>query len=169
MGRHCRDVQLVSYLPNTTDPVSLVLDLHIAHDRFGSNSDPSLNDHLHYPNDIDKSLNKVATDQIRKYRSNYVNNPPSGVSFMSPIVGTSGRLHSEFIRLLFLQTHRETDHFFSSSGVHLPETDPGLFQFHRVALSVTLKVKVSSTLTKDVTLRITLNIDETSITSRTHT
>ncbi len=34
----------------------LVLDLRIAHDRFGSSSDPSLNGHLHYPNDIDKSL-----------------------------------------------------------------------------------------------------------------
>ncbi len=34
------------YLPKAVVPVSLVLDLHIGHDRFGSNSDPSLNGHL---------------------------------------------------------------------------------------------------------------------------
>ena len=32
---------------------------------------------------------------------------------MSAIASTSGRLHSEFVRLLFLQSHRETDRFFS--------------------------------------------------------
>ncbi len=31
---------------------------------------------------------------------------------MSTIVSTSGRLHSEFVRILFLQAHRETDRFF---------------------------------------------------------
>ncbi len=84
---------------NVAGPVPLVLDLRIAHDRFGSSSDPSLNDHLHYPNDIDKSLNETAADKIRKYRADYYNNPLSAVSFMSSIVSTSGRLHSEFIRL----------------------------------------------------------------------
>ena len=93
------------------DPLSLVLDLRIVHDRFGSSSDPSLNGHLHYPMDIDRSINEAATDKIRKYRVDYNNNPPSVVSFMPAIVSTSGRLHSEFIRLLFLQDHRETDHF----------------------------------------------------------
>jgi hypothetical protein len=30
---------------------------------------------------------------------------------MTAVGSTSGRLHREFVRLLFLQTHRETDHF----------------------------------------------------------
>ena len=37
---------------------------------------------------------------------------------MPEIPNTSGRLHSEFIILLFLQDHRETDRFFEASGVH---------------------------------------------------
>jgi hypothetical protein len=37
--------------------------------------------------------------KIRKYRDDCNNNPPSSVSFMSSIDGTSGRLHSEFVRL----------------------------------------------------------------------
>jgi hypothetical protein len=91
------------------DPVPLVLDLRITHDRFGSTSDPSLNGHLHYPNDIDKSLNDPSVDKIRKYRTDYTNNPPSVVSFIPDIPSTSGSLHSEFIRLLFL--HRDVlDH-----------------------------------------------------------
>jgi hypothetical protein len=49
----------------------------------GSSTDPSLNGHLKYPNNLDQSLNDAAA-----------------------------RLHSEFVRLLFLQTHRETDRFF---------------------------------------------------------
>ena len=63
-------------------PVSLVLDLRIAHDRFGSSSDPSINGHLHYPNDVDRSLNEAAADKIRQYRADYNNNPPNAISFM---------------------------------------------------------------------------------------
>jgi hypothetical protein len=44
MGRHCGDIELTTYLVNTVGPVPLVLDLLIVHDRFGSSSDPSLND-----------------------------------------------------------------------------------------------------------------------------
>jgi hypothetical protein len=45
-GQHCGDVELTGYLANTTDPVSLVLDLSISHDRVGSSTDPTLNGHL---------------------------------------------------------------------------------------------------------------------------
>jgi hypothetical protein len=88
---------------------------------------------------------------------------------MSDIVSTSGRLHSEFIRLLFLQTHRETDRFFADSGVQLAQSTSGLVHFRRVALLTTLTAKVVSTLAQDAALRITLNIDGDPITSRTHT
>ncbi len=97
----------------------LVLDLRITHDRFGRSSDLSLNGNLRYPNDTDRSLIEATTDKIRKYHFDYNNNPPTSVSFIPTIVSTSGRLHSEFIRLLFLQSHRETDRFFATSGVQL--------------------------------------------------
>ena len=100
-GQHCGDIELAGYLANAAGPVPLVLDLRITHDRFGSSSDPSLNGHLHYPNDVDRSINEAAADKIRKYRAEYNNNPPNTVSFMPAIASTSGRLHSEFIRLLF--------------------------------------------------------------------
>ncbi len=96
----------------------MVMDLRIAHDRWGSISDPSINGTLYYPNDIDRSLNEAATDKIRKYRADYNNRPPNTISFIPAIASTSDRLHSEFVLHLFLQVHRETDRFFAGSGVH---------------------------------------------------
>ncbi len=107
------------HLANEAGPVPLVLDLRIAHDRMGSSVDPSLNGHLKYPNNLDQLLNDTDADKIRKYRADYNNRPPSAVSFMPTIASTSGRLHSEFVRILFLQAHRETDRFFAASGVQL--------------------------------------------------
>jgi hypothetical protein len=108
-------------------------------------------------------------NKIRKYRSDYNNNPPNTVSFMTSISSTSGRVHSEFVRLLFLHAHRETDRFFPASGVQLAQTISGLFHFHRAAFTSQLKAKVGSTLVKAAVLRINLNIDGVPITSRTHT
>ena len=100
-------------------PVPLVLDLRIAHDRIGSGSDPSINGHLRYPNDVDRPLNEAAADKVRLYRADYSNRPSHTISFMPAIASTSGRLHSEFVLHLFLQAHRETDRFFAASRVQL--------------------------------------------------
>jgi hypothetical protein len=62
---------------------------------------------------------RMSLIKIRKYHTDCNNNPPHTVSFMTPIPSTSRRLHSEFIRLLFLQDHRETDRFFAVSGVQV--------------------------------------------------
>ncbi len=151
--------------------MSLVLDLRVAHDRVGSSADPALNGYLRYPNNLDKSLNDEAADKIRKYRADYNNNPPSVVSFMTAITSTSGRLHIEFIRLLFLQTHRETDRFFAASGVQSAQFDRGFrgFHFRRAAFSSMFKSRVSNILAKAAALRINLNLDGESITSKSHT
>ena len=146
-----------------------MLDLRIAHERFGSSSNPSLNGNLHYPHDNDRSINEVATDKIRKYRADYNNNPPSVVSFMPAIASTSGRLHSEFIRLLFLQAHRETDRFFAASGVQLAQFDRGFFHYRRAAFSSMLKSHVGNILAKAAALRINLNLDGAPIASKSHT
>ena len=89
---------------------------------------------------------------------------------MPAIASTSGRLHSEFIRLLFLQDHRETDRFSAASGVQPAQsTSGGLFTFKRAAFSAQLKAKVGSILVKAAALRVNLNIDGAPITSRSHT
>jgi hypothetical protein len=80
--------------------VSLVVDLRIVHERWGSTSDPSLDGHLHYPNNIDRSLNESVTDKIRKYLTDYDNNPPNSISFMSGKTG-SVRIYMCVIRTLY--------------------------------------------------------------------
>jgi hypothetical protein len=71
-GQRCGDIELAGYLANVSGPVPLVLDLRIAHDRFGSRSDPSINGHLHYPNDLDGSLKETAVDKIRQHLADYM-------------------------------------------------------------------------------------------------
>ena len=146
-----------------------MLDIRIPHDRVGSSVDPTLNGHLKYPNNLDQSLNDAAADKIRKYRADYNNRPPSAVSFMPAIASTSGRLHSEFVRLLFLQAHRETDRFFAASGVQPAQTQRGMFHFHRATFSSGLKSKVGLVLAKAAALRINLNLDGAPIASKSHT
>ncbi len=107
-GQRCGDIELAAYLANAAGPVPLVLDLLIAHDRYGSISDIN----LHYPNDFDGPLNEAVADKIRQYRADYNNRPSNAISFMPAIASTSGSLHFEFVRFLFLQDHRETDLFF---------------------------------------------------------
>ena len=58
-------------LTNDVGPVPLVLDLCIDHERWGSSSNPSLNDRLQYPTDIivDRTLNETVSDKILPYRT----------------------------------------------------------------------------------------------------
>jgi hypothetical protein len=62
-GQQCGAIELVGYLANAAGPVPLVLDLRIAHERFGSSSDPTLNGHLPYPSDIHRSLHEAAAEK----------------------------------------------------------------------------------------------------------
>ena len=59
---------------------------------------------------------RLTLTKIRKYRADYNDNPFFSVAFMPTIASTSGRLHSEFVRLLFLQAHGETRS--SSNAIH---------------------------------------------------
>jgi hypothetical protein len=165
-GYRCGDIEWTGDLANAAGPLPLVLDLHIAHERFGSSSDPSINGHLHYPNDVDRSLNEGATDKMRKYRADCNNNPPSSVSLIPTIVSTSGRLQSEFVRLFFLQAHWETDRFFTASGAH---SNNGLLHYRRSVFSFELKSKIGNILAKAETLWIFLNINGVLVVSRSHT
>ena len=91
------------------------------------------------------------------------------ISFMPAVASTSGRLHSEFIRLLFLQAHRETDRFFAASGVQLAQPNSGQFHFHRPVFSSELRATVGTTVVKSPSLSVNLNLDGSPITSKAHT
>ena len=87
---------------------------------------------------------------------------------MPAIASTSGRLHSEFVGLLFLQAHRETNRFFAASGVQLAHSTSGQFHYRRAAFSSQLMSKIGNILANAAALRITLNIDGAPSASRSH-
>jgi hypothetical protein len=83
-------------------------------------SDPSLNDHLHYPNDLDGPLNETVAEK-------YANTALTIIIVrltLSPVcllllVRLGGYIVNQVVPLFFFQDHRETDLFLTASGVHL--------------------------------------------------
>jgi hypothetical protein len=58
--------------------------------------------------------------------------------------------------------------FFAVSGVQSTQFDRGYFHFRRASFSSILKSKCDNILVKSATLRINLNLDGSSITSKSH-
>ncbi len=82
---------------------------------------------------------------------------------------TSGCLHNGCVILLFLQDHRETDHFFEGSGVQLVQSTSDQFHHRHSTFPLTVQSQVDNILTKDVEQRIDLNMDGVPTTSKSHT
>ncbi len=54
-----------------------------------TSSEPSINGHLHYPNDSDRTLNETVSDKVRSYRTHYNNRPSNTISFEAAIASRS--------------------------------------------------------------------------------
>jgi hypothetical protein len=105
-GQRRGDVEVRSYLRDAAGSRSLVFDLSITHDRIGSSCHVQQNGSLSHKQDLDAPLRMAAQRKINSYRHQYADN--QNVSFLPAIMTTSSRMHGEFLRLLFLQTHQET-------------------------------------------------------------
>ena len=79
--------------------------------------------------------------------------------FSPPIVSTSTRMHGEFLRLLVLQAHRETEAHFTAAGMSSERHQSDLFRFKRMAFYQSLKSKVGLAAAKAAALRINLNVE----------
>ena len=126
----------------------MVFDLSIAHDRFGSSSHVQQNSLLTHPQDLDGPL-PVDGQQ-------YADN--QNISFLPAIVSTSCRMHGEFLRLIFLQAHRETEAHFTAAGMSSQNYQTDAFRFKRAAFLQSLKSKIGLAASKAAALRINLNI-----------
>ena len=114
-GQRRGDVEIRSFLQDAAGRRSLVFDLSMTHDRFGSSSHVQQNGWLSHPLDLDAPLRLAAQRKIKRYRQQYADN--QNISFLPAIVSTSTRMLGEFLRLLFLQAHRETDAHFTAAGM----------------------------------------------------
>ena len=83
------------------------------------------------------------------------------ISFLPAIVSTvctSTRMHGEFLRLLFLQAHWETEAHFTAAGMSSQTNNSEALRFKRAAFYNGLKSKVGLAAAKAAALRINLNI-----------
>jgi hypothetical protein len=147
-------VELRQYLRDQAG--SLVFDLSITQERFWSSSHPQQNGRLTHPQDIEAPLHIAAQCKINSYRQQYADN--QNISFLPAILSTSTRMHGEFLRLLFLQAHRETEAHFTATGMPSQRNQSDSFLFRRVAILQSLKSKVGLAAAKAAALRINLNV-----------
>ena len=82
----------------------------------------------------------VLLRSVAAYQQQYVDN--QNISFLPAIVSTSTRMHGEFLRLLFLQAHRETEAHLTAVGMSSQRNQSDSFCFKLVAFYDCLKSKV---------------------------
>jgi hypothetical protein len=161
-GHRRGDVEIREYLRDAAGSRSLVFDLSITHDRFGSSTHVQQNGALSHPQDLDAPLRLAAQRKINSYRQHYADN--QNISFLPAIMTTSSRMHGEFLRLLFLQAHRETTAHFIATGLPSQQNrSDNAFRFKRAAFYMGLKSKVGLVAAKASALRINLNIQGCSV------
>ncbi len=149
------DVKVRSYLRDQAGSRSLIFDLSIAHDRFGSSSHVQQNGSLSHPQlDLDGPMRVAAQRKTNAYKQAYADN--QNISFLPAIMRTSNRMHGEFLRLLFLQAHRETEAHFTAAGMPSQRNQSESFRFKLAAFYQGLKSKVGLAAAKAAALRINL-------------
>ena len=164
-GKERGDIEIKDYVvlqkPQTDrlpPPHTLIMDYTVTHVRFGRS-------HLHPMGqltntrrsdgapDPDAAFKEVARIKISHYRNLYLNHPDP-IAFIPLDVDTTGRMYDEFIRLLFLHTHREV----SALVNELPE-ESDQFRFLHVSCFTNLKGVVGLILAKASAMRIGIPLD----------
>jgi hypothetical protein len=87
------DVEIRSFLQDVAGSRSLVFDLSMTHNRFGSSSHVQQNSLLSHPQDLDAPLCLAAQRKINSYRQQYADN--QNISFLPDIVSTSKHTHAQ--------------------------------------------------------------------------
>ena len=101
----------------------LVIDIACTHE-FGGNHcrnfdrNGQLRDH-----DVNKLLETTARTKVARYREAYANRQGTTYAFLPCVMSTSGRIHGEFLRLLYILAHRRTLKYFADMGDDEPGTD----------------------------------------------
>ena len=136
-GQRRDDVEVKNYLWDQAGSLSLVFDLSITHERFGSSSHVQQNGLLTHLQDLDAPLRLAAHRKINSYRQQFADN--QNISFLPVMMTTSSRMHGEFLRLLLLLVHRETEAHFIATGMPSQSNNSDMFRLKRAACFQSLK------------------------------
>ena len=100
----------------------------------------------------------VLLRSVVAYQQQGVHADNQNISFLPAIVSTSTRMHGEFLRLLFLQAHRETEAHFTAAGMSSQTNNSEALRFKCAAFYIGLKSKVGLAAAKAAALRVNLNV-----------
>jgi hypothetical protein len=95
----------------------LLVEVTLRHDFIGTGQDGGIrHGKLRNPDNPDHILESAAVEKIRKYSDTYRRN--RHVAFLPACMSTSGqgRIHDEFLRLLFFLANKKADDYFESLG-----------------------------------------------------
>ena len=93
----------------------LLADATVRHDFIGAGRDGGQrHGMLRNPDRPDQILEQAAAEKIRHYRNPYRNN--RAVAFLPVCMSTSGRIHAEFLRLLFFIANKQASDYFTDLG-----------------------------------------------------
>ena len=90
----------------------LLIDINLGHDFIGAGRSGHTQGRLRNPDNPDRILESAASDKIRNYRDPYQRNRQ--VAFLPACMSTSGRIHGEFLRLLFFLSNKQADYYFAA-------------------------------------------------------
>jgi hypothetical protein len=121
----------------------------------------SCTSHGSHPQDLDGPMRVAAQRKTNAYKQTYADN--QNISSLPAIMSTSNRMHGKFLRLLFLQAHRETEAHFTAAGMPSQRNQSESFRFKRAAFYQGLKSKVGLAVAKAAALRINLNVQDCNI------
>ena len=93
-GQRRGDVEIRNYLRDQAGSRSLVFDLSITHDRFGSSIQMQQNGLLSHPQDLDAPLCLASQRKINSFRQQYADN--QNISFLPSVMSISTRMLCEF-------------------------------------------------------------------------
>ena len=117
-GKRRADLEILNI--QVARQIDLLVDITLRHDFVGAGHDGLNQGQLRNRDNPDKLLDCAAADKIRHYRAPYRQN--RHVAFLPACMTTSGRIHGEFLRLLYFISNKQAVDFVTfRDGPRWPE------------------------------------------------
>ena len=111
-GKRCADLEILNI--EVAQNIDLLVDIILRHDFIGAGHNGLNQGLLRNPDNPDKILDSDAAEKIRHYRDPYRQN--RHVAFLPACMTTSGRIHGEFLRLLYFISNKQAVAYFEALG-----------------------------------------------------
>ena len=111
-GKQRADLEILKI--QVAQQIDLLVDVTLRHDFVGAGHNGLNQGQLRNPDNPDKLLDSAAADKIRHYRAPYRQN--RHVAFLPACMTTSGRIHGEFLRLLYFISNKQALDYFEALG-----------------------------------------------------